>query len=228
MSRHLRSLTLALALSAATLPAFAGGDLNNALGGGLGGVAGAAVGGALGGSTGSVIGGAVGGGAGGALTSNRRERTGAIIGGALGDMKRVTIRAEHFATDGLPLFTEPDRSQKGLVRDLRLELVDFELAGLRVERLSASIPNCRFDYALAVSKRQIRLSKSGVGVGTVVLRDKDLEAFILRKFKEIKRVSVRIEDGRAVVETPPYRKLGRRVIYSMTDLEAFVVALPRR
>lgn len=123
-----------------------------------------------------------------------------VIGGALGDMKRVTIRAEHFATDGLPLFTEPDRSQKGLVRDLRLELVDFELAGLRVERLSASIPNCRFDYALALSKRQIRLSKSGVGVGTVVLRDKDLEAFILRKFKEIKRVTVRIEDGRAVVE----------------------------
>ncbi|MGO4306200.1 hypothetical protein AB4Z41_21320, partial [Cupriavidus sp. RAF12] len=62
MSRHpVRNLTLALALSAAALPAFAGGDLNNALGGGLGGVAGAAVGGALGGSTGAVIGGAVGG-----------------------------------------------------------------------------------------------------------------------------------------------------------------------
>src|SRR5262249_51651817 len=84
MSRHsVRNMTLAIALAASTLPAFAS-DMNNALGGGLGGVAGAAVGGGLGGSTGAVIGGAVGGGAGGAVTSNRRERTGAIIGGALG------------------------------------------------------------------------------------------------------------------------------------------------
>ena len=33
---------------------------------------------------------------------------------------------------------------------------------------------------------------------------------------------------RRLGRSPPYRKLGRRVIYSMTDLEAFVGALPRR
>lgn len=48
MTRHpVRNLTIALALAASALPAFAG-DMNNALGGALGGVAGAAVGGALG------------------------------------------------------------------------------------------------------------------------------------------------------------------------------------
>lgn len=33
---------------------------------------------------------------------------------------------------------------------------------------------------------------------------------------------------RRLGRSPPYRKLGRRVIYSMTDLEAFVETLPRR
>ncbi|MBN3729236.1 hypothetical protein G3N92_34430, partial [Burkholderia sp. Ac-20379] len=66
MTNTLTKLLAVAALGAAvSMPAFAGGDLNNALGGGLGGLAGAALGGAVGGSTGSVIGGAVGGGAGG-------------------------------------------------------------------------------------------------------------------------------------------------------------------
>ncbi|HDR8881442.1 TPA: hypothetical protein QDA77_000660, partial [Burkholderia territorii] len=55
------ALVVAVLTGATAVPALAGGDLNNALGGALGGVAGAAVGGAVGGSTGSVIGGAIGG-----------------------------------------------------------------------------------------------------------------------------------------------------------------------
>jgi hypothetical protein len=82
--KFIQILAVAACAAAVSMPALAGGDMNNALGGALGGVAGAALGGAVGGNTGAVIGGAVGGGAGGAVTANRRERTGAIIGGALG------------------------------------------------------------------------------------------------------------------------------------------------
>lgn len=123
-----------------------------------------------------------------------------IIGGPLGDIKEATIRASEFQTAGLPLFTEPWRSKKGLVRNLKIELSNFELGKLRVESLSASIPDCRYDYSLATRRKVIRLSKSGVGTGTVRLRAKDLEAFILKKFAEIKKVAVRIEKDKVFVD----------------------------
>lgn len=123
-----------------------------------------------------------------------------LLGGPLGDIKRATIAASDFSLDALPLFTEPDRSQKGILRELRLSLKNFTLRGLRIESLEASIPDCRYDYALALSKRQIRLSKSGEGTGRVRIQEKDLEVFILRKYREIKQVSVKIRDGYAFVE----------------------------
>lgn len=129
-----------------------------------------------------------------------KSKLNGVIGGALGDLSRVTITATHFSTDSLPLFTEPDLSRSGKVRELRIELKDFVLAGLRCESLVASIPNCRFDYGLATRQKKIRLSESGIGTGTVRLLEKDLEAFILRKFKEIKSVTVELQPDKAIVK----------------------------
>ncbi len=134
-----------------------------------------------------------------AKVSVRTELEG-IVGGALGDLKKVTIRASDFETPGLPLFTEPDLSKRGLIRDLRIELGEFTIAGLHIQELVSNIPDCRFDYDLAIKKHKIRLSKSGVGRGEVVIRDRDLQAYILRKFGSIKRASVKIAGGRVLVE----------------------------
>ncbi|HRJ26605.1 MAG TPA: LmeA family phospholipid-binding protein [Fimbriimonadaceae bacterium] len=125
-----------------------------------------------------------------------------------GDQKRVSIRAElglppfeihrasitasDFTTPGLPLFTEPQRSRRGKIHTLDLKLQNFELRGLKVESLEATIPHCRFDWDLAVQKRQFRLSQSGVGTGRVRIREADLAAWILRKFHEVKTVSVKV------------------------------------
>ena len=129
-----------------------------------------------------------------------RAHLNGLVAGPLGDLRQVVIRASNFTTEGMPLFTEPERSKKGFIRELRIELDDFELAGLRIAHLEASIPDCRFDYALAVGKRVMRLSRSGLGTGTVRVRQDDLGAYILRKFPEIKNVRVRIEKDRAFVE----------------------------
>jgi len=123
-----------------------------------------------------------------------------IVGGPLGDLSKVTIRASDFETDGVPLFTQPGLSKKGIIRDLKIELRDFTIAGLRIQELISDIPDCHYDYALAVSKHKIRLTESGVGRGEVVIGQKDLEVFILHKFGEIKRVSVKIADDRVHVE----------------------------
>lgn len=117
-----------------------------------------------------------------------------------GDVRSATITASAFQTEGLPLFTEPERRKSGKVGTLRLRLYDFSLAGLRVESLSADIPNCRYDFGLVLSRRVFRLSRSGVGTGEVVLLEKDLEAFILKKYHEIKRVSVKIDKDKVFVD----------------------------
>lgn len=121
------------------------------------------------------------------------------IGGPA-DLHRVSIEASRFSTPGLPLFTEPDFSRKGRIRELRIRLDDFVLGGLRVEHLEAAIPECRFDWDLALSKKMIRLSQSGEGTGRVRLREKDLEAWILRKFHEVKRVELRLDRDRVWVK----------------------------
>lgn len=131
---------------------------------------------------------------------NIQTKLNGIIGGPLGDLREVSIFANSFSTPGLPLYTEPDRSAYGRIGLLRIELTDFSLKGLRIESLSAAIPNCRYDYGLALRRRQMRLSRSGVGDGEVKILAPDLEKFILHKFKDIKRVSVKIDRDKVFVE----------------------------
>ena len=116
-----------------------------------------------------------------------------LLSPAIGEVGTATISASHFRCEGLPLFTEPKRSKKGTIDNLRLNLSDFYLRDLRCERFTAEIPDCRFDFALAVSKRRVRLSKSGLGTGSVELKVKDLGPFILKKYGEIKSVEVTTE-----------------------------------
>jgi hypothetical protein len=127
-------------------------------------------------------------------------RLNGLIGGPMGDIKEASIYASNFSTDELPLFTEPDRSKVGHVRLLKLILEDFQLRQLRIKKLEAEIPDCRYDYNLAVRAKKIRLSESGVGSGRVWITEKALEDFILAKFKEIKSVSVKCDRGWVWVE----------------------------
>jgi hypothetical protein len=117
-----------------------------------------------------------------------------------GDIHRVTISASRFSTPQIPLFTEPERSQRGILRELRIELSDFSLAGLRVERLEAVIPDCRFDLDLALRRKQMRVSRSGVGTGEVTILAADLERFLVHKIREIKEARIRLEDDLVQVE----------------------------
>jgi hypothetical protein len=113
-----------------------------------------------------------------------------LLSPVLGEVGTATITASRFRCEGLPLFTEPKRSKKGTIDLLRLDLSDFYLRDLRCERFRADIPSCRFDFALAASRKQVRLSQSGVGVGTVDLLIRDIGPYILKKYGEIKSVEV--------------------------------------
>lgn len=119
---------------------------------------------------------------------------GGILGPAFGEVSVATIKASHFSSQGLPFFTEPNRSQVGAIRKLILDFREFEVSGLKCESLKAEIPDCRYDFALAKKSKIIRLSRSGVGAAKVFLRFTDLESFVKLKFPEMKEVKIQ-SDG---------------------------------
>ncbi|MBL8068214.1 MAG: LmeA family phospholipid-binding protein [Armatimonadetes bacterium] len=123
-----------------------------------------------------------------------------LAGGIDGSLHSATITASGFGLDQLPLFTEPDRSKSGRIGNLQLRLTDFTLRKLRVAELSADIPDCRYDFGLAKSRGQIRLSQSGVGEGWVKLREQDLADYIVKKYREIKRCTVKLDGDTVWVE----------------------------
>lgn len=116
--------------------------------------------------------------------------------GIWGDVGSVRIRARNFSTDGLPLFVEPARSKAGKLRRLILDLENFSLGPVAIARLHAEISDCRFDRTLAINRKRMRLSQSGVGTGWVEITTAALEAFTLKKFPEIRRCAMTARNDR--------------------------------
>lgn len=122
------------------------------------------------------------------------------FGPLFSDIRKATIEASHFASEGIPLYADPNRPSSGRVRSLEIVLHDFTLRGLRIESLRSTIPECRFDRDLALKQKQIRLSRSGHGVGTVRILAQDLAKYIPTKVKEIKECLVKLDRGKVWVE----------------------------
>jgi hypothetical protein len=122
------------------------------------------------------------------------------LAGAWGDLEKVRIAARDFRLDELPLFTEPERSQSGRIGTLFLELEEFQLGELRVQSLKAQIPGSRFDFGLAKDEGRLRLSRSGTGTGEVAIEEDALADFIVQKFSEIKRATVKVYNDVVWVE----------------------------
>ncbi len=129
-----------------------------------------------------------------------QSESGGILDAASGRLRKVTISAENFQVSGLPLFTEPELAATGRIGLLELRLKDFELRSLHVEELTADISECRFDFGFAKREGKMRLSRAGTGPGYVRINAAALERFILHKFREIKTVSVRLENDKIYVE----------------------------
>lgn len=119
---------------------------------------------------------------------------------AWGRLESATITAKHFSLDQLPFFTEPWRSTKGGIGTLILRLNDFVMRGLRVDELSADIPDCRYDLGLARGQQTFRVSRSGEGTGRVRIQEQALATYIVAKYAEIKSATVRVYNDVVWVE----------------------------
>lgn len=109
-----------------------------------------------------------------------------------GHLASATITASGFAVSELPFFTEPERSQFARAETVRIALSDFTLAGLHVQKMTAEIPDCRYDRGLALARHQFRVSKSGVGWGSVVLSEQDIADYIAAHATGVETANVRI------------------------------------
>jgi hypothetical protein len=112
-----------------------------------------------------------------------------------GHLKSATVTASAFSTSGLPFFVQPEGSQRGRLDELKMQLADFELTGLRVKSLDVRIPGCRFDFGLAQRKGRVRLTKSGVGKGTVEVTEDALRDFVLKRSPAIQTMAVHLKNG---------------------------------
>lgn len=119
---------------------------------------------------------------------------------AWGALDRATITATDFSLTELPFFTEPERSQSGRIHLLQLRMTDFDLRGLHIDELSADIPDCRYDFGLAKSQQIFRLSRSGIGTGSVKILEQDLADYIVKKYAEIKSAKVKVYNDVVWVE----------------------------
>jgi hypothetical protein len=123
-----------------------------------------------------------------------------LFGGPFGELDKVRIAASDFSCPSLPLFAEPDRSKVGRIRELSLSLTDFELAGLRVSRLEAVIPGCRYDHAAAVGRRGFHVSRSGTGTAKVWIDEGALAEYARKKFPMIGKLAVKIDKDKLFVD----------------------------
>jgi hypothetical protein len=123
-----------------------------------------------------------------------------LLGGPLGELDEVTVTARDFSCAQLPLFVESQRSRVGRIRLLRLDLRDFELAGLRVQHLVAEIPDCRFDYAAAVRHHRFIITASGSGDARVWVSQEAIAAFAPHKLPMLRDVTVRVDKDKVFVE----------------------------
>lgn len=121
------------------------------------------------------------------------------FGHVFGDLHRVTIHAQDFYTQELPLFTEPEAGTDGKIGELVIELDRFQLGNLRVKRLEAHLFGNRFDFKLARTQHKVRLSRSGAGPGEAEIEAKDIAEFIPTKIHEILSCQVEFKDGRVRV-----------------------------
>jgi hypothetical protein len=121
------------------------------------------------------------------------------LGGINGHLSRATIRASDFSAESIPFFVDTRRTKRGKLDRLVLELSNFKLRQLEVAQLVATIPACRYDLGTAQRRRQFRLSRSGIGEGTVTITEEALNRFILAKYPNIQTCDLHLANGWATL-----------------------------
>ncbi len=118
-----------------------------------------------------------------------------------GRLEKLTVYAKNFTLNGLPFTLEPERPQSGLIKQFVLLMENASLRGLRAETAVAVIPDIAYDKSLALSKRIFRLSATGIGACEIVVNERDLAEYIIRKYAPaVRSVEVTITPEQTTVQ----------------------------
>ncbi len=116
-----------------------------------------------------------------------------VLSPASGDLLSATVAASRFSVKGLPFLREPWRTARGRIDRLVLDLRDFELSGLPVERLSGTVPRVRYDLGYAQRHGGIRISRCGTGSAEVILKPEAIARWLMRRSPGLLGVRAAIE-----------------------------------
>jgi hypothetical protein len=101
-----------------------------------------------------------------------------------GDIHAVDITGERLHVDALPFKLTPMAGADGTIHHLRLHLREFLLSGLPVERFDAEVPGIRFDIGRSMRRKEIVLSRTGIGTAEARITTEGLRAFISGKYEQ--------------------------------------------
>lgn len=118
---------------------------------------------------------------------------------AFGTLQRVQVFAKDLKMESLSIYTEPERNQDGLVKRLDINFENVVLKSLRIESLTATLENCRFDKPLAIGHRRIRVSNSGTGWGQATITETALTEFAAKRYPTLSYPEVKLEYGKVSV-----------------------------
>ncbi|MEO7453771.1 MAG: LmeA family phospholipid-binding protein [Fimbriimonadales bacterium] len=117
----------------------------------------------------------------------------------------------------MPLFTDPQLSQRGRLARLVLSLRDFVIRDLPVVELSCDLPNNRFALGL-LREGKVCLTKSGEGKGSVTIDEDGLERYILARFPAAQKIEVRFDKYKLFAKGTAMIALIRRDFEIICDL----------
>ncbi len=116
-----------------------------------------------------------------------------------GKLDKADFTGSHFETVGLPLLTETDYSTAGGIKSLHFRFQDVQLTGLRVASLEADIPDCRYDRTYAITKKRVRLTRSGIGWGRAEVTAESLAEFLSHKYQAMTGIRLELRNGAFVL-----------------------------
>ena len=128
----------------------------------------------------------------GAETVSVEAEADGLLGSAMGRVEAVVISASGFSVDGMPLFCDPELSQRGRMKRLQIRLSDFVIRDLPVRELTCDIPDNRFALGLLLDGK-VRLSRSGEGIGSVTIAEAGLSQYVKKRFALIETIEIKLD-----------------------------------
>lgn len=135
------------------------------------------------------------------------------FGALFGQFQQANIRASGFTMNQFGFSTNSARGIHAHLNSLNFVLSDFQLNQNRISTLAITIPTVNLDFVQAIVRGKSVIQSAGTGTAVSTVTEHDLAAFLMRKYPQLKGVSVKMGGSKVnILGRTPF--LGRDVDFS--------------